>query len=107
MKHRLTDHSGYLIIDHTNSPGINEADIPARLRNTTPIVPEGKVFEADVQFCSHCQRSIILNPNRERPRGYCQKCDHYICDLCIGLDCNSIKRFIDLVEKQATLTIGE
>jgi len=99
MKHRLTDHSGYLIIDHSASPGINEADIPTRLKSSTPIVPEGKVFEADVQFCTHCSRSIILRSDRTRPRGYCQKCDHYICDIC-SLDpaCNSLKRLMDKIE---------
>jgi hypothetical protein len=104
VKHRLTDHSGYLIIDHTNSPGINPNDIPARLRAITPIIPEGKVFEADIQFCTHCQRSIILRPDRERPRGYCQKCDHYICDTCIGSDCYSIKKFMDIVERAVNQT---
>jgi ribosomal protein S27AE len=101
MKHRLTDGSGYLMIDHTNSPGIKFSDIPDRLKSTTPVMPEGKVIEADVQFCTHCGREIILAPDRKRPRGHCQKCHHYICDLCsIVPECNSLKRLFDTLQNK-------
>jgi ribosomal protein S27AE len=99
MKHSLKDGSGYLIIDHTDSPGIRESDIPARLRDSTPIVPAGKKFEADIQFCAHCGSQVILNPNRTRPREYCPKCNHYICDnpICIKT-CSPIKKLFDHVD---------
>lgn len=104
MKHRLTDHSGYLIIDHSSSPGISEDEIPDRLRTSAIATPEGTISERDIQFCTHCQRSIILNPLRERPRGYCPKCDHYICDSCYSIysksfECIPVKKVLDTLEK--------
>jgi len=96
MKRRLIDGSGYLIIDHTNSPGINPEDIPLRLLKTTPIVKAGEVYERDVQFCAHCGTAVILNPLRERPRSYCANCDHYICDnpIC-NKTCSPLKKLLD------------
>jgi len=98
MKHRLTDHSGYLIIDHTNSPGIKESEIPDKLRLSTIVTPEGKVNERDVQFCSHCGTAVIINPLRTRPRSYCAKCDHYICDnpIC-NKTCSPLKKLLDTI----------
>lgn len=59
-------HEGYLMIDHraTRVPG-------------APVF-----FESATITCSHCQRVVVLNPDRSRSRGYCPKCDHYICDEC-------------------------
>lgn len=96
MKHRLTDHSGYLIIDHRDSPGINIEDVPERLRNNTIIVGKGEVVERDIQFCAHCGSQVILNPLRERPRGYCAKCDHYVCDnpIC-NKECIPLAKVLD------------
>ena len=42
----------------------------------------GSMFESATLTCSHCQRQVILNPDRSRARGYCPKCDHYVCDAC-------------------------
>lgn len=105
MKHSLKDGSGYLIIDHTSSPGIREDEIPNELKGKVIATPEGTISERDVQFCTHCQRSIILNPLRERPRGYCPKCDHYICDSCYAIygksfECVPFKKLLDLVESE-------
>lgn len=80
MKHSLVQGSGYLIIDHRDSPGLSPADV-AHVPGAVA-VPKGTVTERDVQQCTHCQRQIVLNPLRERPRGYCPKCHHYICDTC-------------------------
>lgn len=30
--------------------------------------------------CCHCQRTWIKNPQRTRERGYCAKCNGYVCD---------------------------
>ena len=96
MKRRLTDHSGYLIIDHTDSPGIRPEDIPEKLRDSTPVVGAGNTWERDIQFCSHCGCQVVLNPLRERPRGYCAKCDHYICDnpIC-NKECIPLVKILD------------
>ena len=63
---------GYLLIDHSASPG-------------TRGVPEGKCFESPTVTCSHCQTIVVLNALRTRSRGYCSKCDAYICDGCTAL----------------------
>jgi hypothetical protein len=39
-------------------------------------------FESACIICHHCGNGIVLNPDRSRPRGYCRKCDHYLCDEC-------------------------
>jgi hypothetical protein len=72
---------GYLLIDNRASPGV-----PAEmLRATGKDVPslgfgEGQIFESATITCSHCHTIVILNPDRSRPRNYCRRCDHYICD---------------------------
>lgn len=80
MKHSLKQGSGYLSIDHSESPGLTPADV-AHVPGAIA-VGKGEHFEADIQQCSHCQRGVLLNPDRVRPRGYCPKCDHYTCDGC-------------------------
>lgn len=105
MKKSLNDHSGYLEIDHTNSPGISESDIPTELKSKVIPVPEGKKFEADVQQCSHCQRTVVLNPGRVRARAVCQYCYHYICDSCDEMlratgQCIPFKKVLDEAESQ-------
>lgn len=96
MKRSLSDHSGYLIIDHRDSPGISIEDVPERLRGSTIIVGKGEVVERDIQFCAHCGCQVILNPRRERPRGYCAKCDHYVCDnpIC-NKECIPLAKVLD------------
>ena len=78
-------HEGYLLIDHTNSPGI-DGDI---IQGISPDLPTniGRArFECPTYTCSHCCRIVVLHPLRQRERGYCNKCDHYVCD-----DCNAIR----------------
>lgn len=60
---------GYLLVDHTASPGL-------------PGLP--KLFEADTLTCFHCKTVQIKNPNRTRERETCPRCFKYICDICAG-----------------------
>jgi hypothetical protein len=76
----LKSGAGYLIVDHRDSPGLTPADV-AHVPGAIP-VGAGSLLERDVLTCSHCQRGVILEPLRTRDRGYCPKCDHYICDAC-------------------------
>ena len=78
-RHRLQDQPGYLMIDHRASPGVPQELIDAS-GLPFPAVAGGQMFEADTAICSHCGAVVVLNPHRERPRGYCPKCHHYICD---------------------------
>ena len=82
---------GYLMIDHRESPGLDH-----------PTMPIGKetFFESATINCSHCERMVVLNPQRTRERAYCPKCDAYLCDAC-GAErvrtgvCKPFKQVID------------
>lgn len=101
MKRSLAHGAGFLEIDHTNSPGITAADVAHLPEHMRLAVPGGDKFEADALTCSHCQAVVLLNPARQRPRGYCAKCDHYLCDRCTGSDCVPAKAIFDRVQEHA------
>jgi hypothetical protein len=97
---------GYLEIDHRESPGITP-ELAAKIGRGTVPVPAGTVFKAATYNCSHCEALVIINPKRTRTRGYCAKCDHYVCDLCetervrTGV-CRPFKQVIDeFIDKTA------
>lgn len=71
---------GYILVDHRESPGISQEDVAPGYVGL--LVGKGQKFESGFVCCSHCQSEIILNPLRTRDRGYCPKCDRYICDSC-------------------------
>lgn len=77
---------GYLLIDHRASPGIGEGKLRAN-----------SVFEAATNTCVHCQRIVVLNPDRTRDRARCSRCDRYICDQCaVAGECSPFERKLDL-----------
>lgn len=78
----LNSHTGYLIVDHSNSPGISIDELPDRLKSTAVIAGAGEIVEFDTKSCSHCERQVYFNPGRVRDRGICYHCHHYICDSC-------------------------
>ncbi len=106
MKHSLTHGAGYLVVDHRDSPGLTPAEV-AHVPRALPIFG-GELFEADVFTCSHCQRAVLLNPSRVRPRGYCAKCNHYICDdpRCHS-ECHPIVKLLDQAQEHAAQFIGK
>lgn len=95
---RKRDLEGYVEVDHSNSPGITAeeaASVGSRLA-----VKGGTVLKSATSTCSHCQYTIILNPNRSRSRGYCRSCDHDICDRCslmmkLGHPCKPFAQIIE------------
>ena len=72
---------GYLEIDHRESEGLSPKVAEKAGLGGLPI-GRNSFFQTPTVSCSHCQAQVILNPDRSRPRGYCPKCDHYICDRC-------------------------
>jgi hypothetical protein len=82
---------GYLLVDHRGTVGVDGG--------------RGALFESPTVTCSHCQRQVVLNPSRTRDRGYCPKCDHYVCDACeavrvaSGGACRTFKQIMDDYEK--------
>lgn len=69
---------GYLLIDHRFGYGL---DASATIHGAEAI-GAGAIFESPTITCSHCQRVVVMNPARTRSRGYCPKCDHFVCDAC-------------------------
>lgn len=91
----LKRHEGYLLIDNRGLPGID--------RNVAKgIDPLGanQTYETATITCAHCQVIVILRPDRSRPRGYCPKCDKYVCDRCDGKGCFDINRLLDTLQEQ-------
>lgn len=111
MKRSLADGSGYLEIDHRESPGLTPADV-AHIPGAIA-VPGGAHLERDVQQCSHCQRMVVLNPGRVRDRAVCPKCHHYLCDGCeaarvaSGGECVPFKAVLDRAAEIAEKYVGQ
>ncbi len=95
-------HEGYVLIDHSDSPGVNTEFVGA---NDTPAVPKGMKYESATFTCSHCQRGVILQPLRTRERGWCSGCDHYICDVCYEVrrtsGCVTMRQVLDEMYEKA------
>jgi hypothetical protein len=78
----LTRFEGELEVDHSASPGLTPAEARACGYFTHLNLGEGQIFRAATITCAHCKIPFLKNPLRTRPREYCKKCDHYICDFC-------------------------
>ena len=78
----MNKQTSYLMIDHRASPGIPETT--ARAMGLDPkLVGEGKLLEADLMHCAHCNQPMMKNPLRTRERYSCMGCSgDYICDAC-------------------------
>lgn len=104
-------HEGYLLLNHTDSPGLSQDFLDAaHAQSTAPPLPPGAgrgLFEAPTFTCAHCQKVSIINPLRNRDRAYCAKCDHYLCDDPCGLAykvsggaCRSYKQLTEMLYEQ-------
>ena len=103
----LRRHEGYLLIDHRNSPGVPDALILASGKEM-PLEANRGLYETATVTCAHCHAIVILNPQRERPRHYCPKCDHYVCDTpgC-AVECRPFKQLLDQQQEQAFRQLGK
>ena len=104
-------HEGYLLIDHTASPGTTTA-LAHGAGKVVPVVPEGTKLEASIITCAHCQRGVILNPQRSHDREWCWGCNHYLCDNCglirkIDGQCRSMRALLDRLQELAFQTARE
>lgn len=93
---------GELFIDHRASPGLTVEDVAGF---AAPAVGLGQVYESAVIVCSHCQATVVLNPDRSRERGWCPKCDKYLCDACEFVraktfECREYARYLDNLQDQ-------
>lgn len=62
---------GYLMTDHRAGPGIPQLGLP-----------DEKLIEVATLWCCHCSACFVPNPDRDRAREYCRRCDNYLCDCC-------------------------
>lgn len=99
---------GYLLLDHRNSPGV-----PDEMMVSVGLGPGAGhgVYESPTVTCCHCNTVVILNPMRTRARGYCPKCDAYVCDNpACSAECRPFVKQLDdlqaLIEKGAHLLGG-
>lgn len=80
MTKRVKGGRGYLMVDNRASGG--------------------KLVEMPTLTCAHCQKIVVLNPERKRTRGYCRKCDAFICDdRACSCYCAPIERCVELAQK--------
>jgi len=102
----LRRHEGYLLIDHKDSPGVPDSVIHAMAAIGKPTVGSkaGETYESATVTCAHCQAQVVLNPNRQRPRHYCPKCDHYVCDTpACATECRPYLKVVEAAMKPAPL----
>jgi hypothetical protein len=95
---------GEVYIDHRNSPGL-PPEIAAMMGVPAAMVAKGQTCELAFYVCSHCDCSIIKNPERVRPRDRCQKCDQLICEECAALlwfygECRERDKRLDTLQEQ-------
>lgn len=92
---------GSLLIDHRSGPGL-PPDFARKIGLSGPSVGNGASYESATITCHHCNAVVILNPLRTRPRGYCRKCDGYVCDNpACNEECNPFDKKIDALQEQA------
>lgn len=77
---KLGQHTGWLTIDHRNSPGIPDSMAPMVAAMGGVPVPGSTVLEMDTWKCAHCDAIVMKNPDRTRPREVCRKCMKVVCD---------------------------
>jgi hypothetical protein len=75
---------GYVLVDHSASPGISK-DMALKAGYDPRYASEGMKFEGAVIACRHCRAHVVKNPLRTRERAFCGKCNDYICDACHAL----------------------
>ncbi len=92
---RIGTHTGYLTIDHRNSPGIPDDLAPQVAALGGIPVPGGVEVELDTWTCAHCQAIVLKNPDRTRPREVCRKCMKVVCDGPCALWCEPFEKLTD------------
>ena len=97
-------HEGYVLIDNRESPGVTPEFVQRSGKRAMPVAA-GKILEANTITCAHCQRGVILNPQRRHEREWCSKCDHYLCDNCglikkIDGQCRNLNQLLDKLQER-------
>lgn len=94
----LASLEGEFMMDNRANPGVPDEIVVAQ--GLPPGAGRG-LFEEACYTCSHCQKVVVKNRQRTRPRGFCKKCQHVICDGCeaqyvaSGHECKPFKVLIE------------
>ena len=104
--HSERSREGYLLIDHSNSPGVRPEDIGGVMAPGVGV----KVFESSTFTCPHCHRQCVVVRKRSARRvepHWCSKCDRRVCDnVACRLHCRNMNRLLDRLLEQAFRFIG-
>lgn len=103
---KIGAHNGWLIIDHTNSPGIPDSMAPQVAAAGGVPVPGNTKVELDTWTCKHCHSIVLKNPDRTRPREVCRKCMAVVCDRCI-LWCDPFEKVAEAIIEGKYHTLGD
>lgn len=90
---------GEFTMDNRTNPGVPDEIVVAQ---GLPVGAGRGLFEEACYTCSHCQAVVVKNRQRTRPRGFCKKCNHVICDACDGkyvASGHECKPFVAIVEE--------
>jgi hypothetical protein len=96
----LRSTEGYLWMTHKYSPGVPD-ELMVKGGYPAGAAHPDTIFESATFTCADCERVVIMNPDRSRARGYCPKCNHYLCDDCetvrvkSGGECRNFKLRVD------------
>jgi hypothetical protein len=106
IKH-LKDQEGYLMLDNRNAPVPDEIVVAQGM----PVGSGRGMKEYATYTCSHCQRIVVLNPERQRLRAYCGGCNHRICDGCATIKaqtgvCKTFEQVIDETLNRSSIFTG-
>jgi len=100
-RHSLRSREGYLLIDHSASPGLEPGFMERIGLYGAAGLGEGRRFETATLTCCHCGGVVPINPMRSRPLPYCAKCDDYVCNMprCHKY-CTPFQKVLDQAEKK-------
>jgi hypothetical protein len=101
MIHSLKHYEGEILIDHRNSRGITPEFAAQARRDGVDIISvgAGQVFERATFLCCHCGARVVKSKTRTRPRGFCAKCDHQVCDnpIC-NAECHPLVKAMEVIQ---------
>lgn len=101
---------GFLLIDHSASPGLTPADFEKvgitehslhKLGLSMVEFGEGKRLERASKRCCHCGNIVYLHPERIKPRNFCRTCPpghDYVCDRAeCHYDCKPYRKKLEKI----------
>lgn len=94
MKGQVRGGRGELTVENRHSP---EPLIYRLVDGERLVIAAGETARLPTLTCSHCNCTVVLHPQRSKPRRWCRRCNHYVCDApgC-NRDCTPILDCVEL-----------